>query len=1017
MRYTEFEPTVSDEDYRPLDLRGSSFYNVIMRSHYNVSRNTNIQDIRFPLGYYGMARGRIPISTINIELGPAQYYEQFNLAGENIILADVIKTTETMDTEALEINATTADLLDALSRPPTNNYENPIIDLAFDIYKKLYINYPKGFAHFMLEFDVEGRKLSFNLNRPRRTIYIRVRLGIDMNIIVSESLYIAYRIAKNFRDWVKESAQVSEEEIFDIRSVSIVEICKSNYYTFSHVIQGYISVQQLKSLGYSSTDIFVSHDFKVLFKTLRNQKLMLSSPSSVKNCLYLTYLMCKYNIHFESLSFKNRITLQKRASRIAKRSLEEIVEYNEQIIFVNYLLHPVYIIQSFQKSNIEKTYKILLFGNHAFSIIKDERVKSKEKKYRKIYERDIDHKRTNIKFGVFDIETFVHDVEPYYIGYKLHGEPPVLIPGLDCIGKYFRNLSYKKGTIYQYAHYGGKFDFVILLRYLLNQKHWKITNIFEKDGGIFKMVIVFPKRNGEKVVVVFLDSWKILPVKLKKLAKSFNVDHKKRKMDYEAVNRDNFMQEIKRQKIDKYLEHDILGLYEILELYNTQIFKQFGFYPIGNVATLPSMVRFLFLAKYYNKLTTPLYHLPRKLDEFIRRNAYMGGRTDVMRRGVFMNSLYYVDITSHYPDQCFRKKLPVGIPVYFAKDQIDLETFFGFIEYVVKGGRKDHWNPIRQKTVGGLHDPYFELPTRKLMFSEEFKWIYKNRKYFNYKIKIIGGYYFDSTYFLRDIAFDLFELKKNAKDNVIREIAKLFINCLYGIFALKTVDSQIKLINKIGKINKYLATGNLLEIHGKLAKVRDGIETCVRSIPVSAAITSYAHLKLIKIIDSAEKDGMSTYYCDTDSLLGEITPEWLQRKGLWGRDMGQFHYEVPNVHEACIVAKKIYALKALNKDNVMEEIIKMKGIPKKKWEISNEENKIVFKETRINGEYIKFEHVEALLDNIKLAFKFRSFECGKRGLLTDSPKHDSRIKTVVISGGIPGKNIQENGEVHPMIIK
>ena len=63
-------------------------------------------------------------------------------------------------------------------------------------------------------------------------------------------------------------------------------------------------------------------------------------------------------------------------------------------------------------------------------------------------------------------------------------------------------------------------------------------------------------------------------------------------------------------------------------------------------------------------------------------------------------------------------------------------------------------------------------------FYEEFKFAAAN----GYSIKIIEGYIFEKSNIFRDYVTDFYELKASAKDSVHKNIAKLLLNSLYGIF-------------------------------------------------------------------------------------------------------------------------------------------------------------------------------------------------------------------------------------------
>jgi len=82
---------------------------------------------------------------------------------------------------------------------------------------------------------------------------------------------------------------------------------------------------------------------------------------------------------------------------------------------------------------------------------------------------------------------------------------------------------------------------------------------------------------------------------------------------------------------------------------------------------------------------------------------------------------------------------------------------------------------------------------RRLIFSEEAKYAVK----YGYKVKIEYSYLFERGKDLfKDYVNDHFDLKKNSTDPVQKNIAKLFLNSLYGRFGMNEILDKMEIVDK-----------------------------------------------------------------------------------------------------------------------------------------------------------------------------------------------------------------------------
>jgi len=79
-----------------------------------------------------------------------------------------------------------------------------------------------------------------------------------------------------------------------------------------------------------------------------------------------------------------------------------------------------------------------------------------------------------------------------------------------------------------------------------------------------------------------------------------------------------------------------------------------------------------------------------------------------------------------------------------------------------------------------------------MIFTEEMKYA---RKY-GYSIDIEYGYHFEKgTGLFDDFVNKHYLIKKESTDPVLRQIAKLMLNALYGKFGMKELNSKLKIIS------------------------------------------------------------------------------------------------------------------------------------------------------------------------------------------------------------------------------
>lgn len=540
---------------------------------------------------------------------------------------------------------------------------------------------------------------------------------------------------------------------------------------------------------------------------------------------------------------------------------------------------------------------------------------------------------------VFDIETHEWD-KIYAIGYTADGINANFIAQDNKSNSYFiKWLLDNVGEDVIYSHNGGKFDMLFVFDYCIAH-NIEILNIKVIHSSLAMLKIKYKNKTLE-----FRDSYLILPSSLKKLTNSFNVAHKKLEMDYNIG--------IKDMRFNDYFTNDILGLYEVLIDADKM--------GLTDKLTIASASMNEFLSKYTGIKPTPLTNNIRtKLTDF-----YYGGRTEVFKR--YGEDLFYYDINSLYPYVMANYKYPQINSDYELTTNANDIADCDFIYCDVK--------------APDINIPL--IPTKinnKLIFPlGSFTSFITNNEY---KFALTLGYEFRFIYGLKASATDYifkefvktnYEIKKHSS-GAKREIAKLFLNSLYGKFGQKHIQTKyvIKSLNKI-KNKATITDDDLVFIIGDkyIKPIKAITHSDYERLDIAMQITANARLELYKLMQRANMD---VYYCDTDSIFTS--------KELKVSDMlGDIKLE-SEVKEFVALAPKFYGYKTYDD----KTIIHAKGF--KSTDISYSQLKAMLNSSvAIKSNYSHLNYFKDYIRNSKLynyqITKHVKAQYDKRILLTD----------------------------------
>lgn len=418
---------------------------------------------------------------------------------------------------------------------------------------------------------------------------------------------------------------------------------------------------------------------------------------------------------------------------------------------------------------------------------------------------------------------------------------------------YFHNLKFDGEFILYWLFHNG---------FKLNNETKLNTNEFStliSDTGLFYSIEICFKRTKKEIVKVkILDSLKILPFSVEKVAQAFNLPISKLSINYQEKR--EVGHKLTEEEIS-YIKNDVEIVARAIEILHKQ-----GLTKMTTGANALEEYKKIISKKLFEKwFPPPLY------DSDIRQ-AYKGGFTYLNPKycGKDIKNGIVLDVNSLYPSVMYYSPLPYGEGKYFTGKYINDDNYNLYIQmFRCQFKLKKGYIPTIQ-----LKNNMFFVPTEYLESSKgeyitmcltniDLELFFEH--YEVYDIDYISGWKFRSYIGLFKNYIDKWnKIKVQAtieKNGAMRSIAKLMLNSLYGKFAL---NPKVK--------SKYPFLGDDDIIHYKIVQEEDRKPIY---IPMGVFITSWARYKTIT---SAQKVYDRFIYADTDSLHleGEEIPEGLE---------------------------------------------------------------------------------------------------------------------------------------------
>lgn len=477
---------------------------------------------------------------------------------------------------------------------------------------------------------------------------------------------------------------------------------------------------------------------------------------------------------------------------------------------------------------------------------------------------------------------------------------------LHSIDETFDFLTQKDEDIIIYYH-NLKFDGEFWLSYLLRNnfetaltadKRWlkdsemknnQFKYMISDMGQFYSITIKYNRR-----IINIRDSLKLLPFSVRKIGESFGTKHKKLDMEYEGFRYAGCTITAKEQE---YIKNDVLVIKEALEICHR---KGHDKLTIGSccLSEYKSILGYTMVQDFFPDLTQ--YTLDEKIygttnaDKYIRK-SYKGGWCYLVKgkeNKIFKNGIT-LDVNSLYPSMMSSESgnyYPVGEPHFWKGNEIPLRARMGYYfvriktRFELKKGflpciqiknnasfigtdyltTSDIWDVKNKRYIREYYDPdgnYHDGRQILTLTCTDYDLI---RQHYNLiDCEILDGVYFSSRKGIFDKYIETYKEQKLNNTGALRELAKLFLNNLYGKLA-SSDDSSFKVAKLVDGVVKY----DLEFAHDKSTFY----------IACGSAITSYARNFTIRAAQAnyhgTNKPGF--IYADTDSLHMDISPEAIQ---------------------------------------------------------------------------------------------------------------------------------------------
>ena len=429
----------------------------------------------------------------------------------------------------------------------------------------------------------------------------------------------------------------------------------------------------------------------------------------------------------------------------------------------------------------------------------------------------------------------------------------------------------------------------------LQEKYMKNNTFKYQISEMGQWYTIIIKVNNH--IIEIRDSLKLLPFSIKRIGESFATEHKKLDMEYEGFRYPGC--EITDEE-KHYIANDVLVLKEALEIMHSQ-----GHNSLTIGSSCMTEYKKTYHPKEFKDLFPNIYDIPLDKDKFGSENAgeyirksYKGGWCYVVKgkeNKEFHNGTT-ADVNSLYPSMMSSESgnsFPIGFPTFWQGNYIPQAALrtdrYYFIRIKTRFFLKKDYLPFIQiknslnykgnvcletsniydEETGKYYDKWTDMmgeehDTKITLTLTMTDFALIKEHYFLVEAEILDGCYFEARVGLFDEYINHWKKIKLESKGAMRELAKLFLNNLYGKFATNTNSSfKYAFIKPDKTIGFYCVREN---------NKKPGY------IPIGSAITSYARNFTIRAAQKnyhgVDKPGF--IYADTDSIHCDLSPEDIQ---------------------------------------------------------------------------------------------------------------------------------------------
>lgn len=430
------------------------------------------------------------------------------------------------------------------------------------------------------------------------------------------------------------------------------------------------------------------------------------------------------------------------------------------------------------------------------------------------------------------------------------------------------------------------------------EEKWMSNKSFKysiSDKGMWYSIII--KVNNHFIEI--RDSLKLLPFSVKRIGESFGTKHKKLDMEYTGFRYAGC--EITSDE-QRYIANDVLVVKEALEImfnegHNKLTIGSCCLDEYKNICNHSTSIMLDYKEMFPDMYDVSIDEAVYKYDtagDYIRK-SYRGGWCYLVKGKE--NKLYTngttADVNSLYPSMMSSEsgnRYPVGVPHFWSGNHIPEEALrsdkyyfvrvktrfyikkdkLPFIQikssFLYNGTEALESSDVYDKKTGKYYTHYIGedgqlTDTRVEMVLTMTDYILLQEQYNLVDFEILDGCWFYTQLGIFDEYMEKYKKQKMESKGALRELAKLFLNNLYGKMA-SSKDSSFKLAYV--KEDKTIGFLPVAESNKKAGY-----------IPVGSAITSYARNFTIRAAQANYhgKDKAGFIYADTDSIHCDLPPE------------------------------------------------------------------------------------------------------------------------------------------------